>query len=124
MARAVGPIVALIGATLPWLAGCESTQQMLDQSQALAEQTAVERGRFELNCPEAQPTVISRELVQPALVGPFVQAIPRAEYTIGVDGCGQRKVFVVICPEGGGHSIENRLLLTVATSKSDSAAQA
>lgn len=75
---------------------------MLDQSPGGAVETAVDRGKFELNCPDAVPTVISRELVQPALVGPFVQAIPRAEYTIGVMGCGERKVFIVICPEGGG----------------------
>jgi hypothetical protein len=30
-----------------------------------------------------------------------VHGIPRAEYTIGVAGCGQRKVFLVSCPWGG-----------------------
>jgi hypothetical protein len=42
--------------------------------------------------------------VQPALQGPFVGGIQRAEDTVGVEGCGQRTVFVVVCPEG-----ENRL---------------
>jgi len=83
-------------------AGCVTQQQFLDQSQAMAIQTAVKRGQFELNCPAATGEVISREVVQPALQGPWVEGIQRAEYTIGVSGCGNRKTFVVICPEGGG----------------------
>jgi hypothetical protein len=82
-------------------AGCQTEQQFLDQSQGSAIQTAVARGQFEMNCPQATGMVISREVVQPALQGPWVQGIPRAEYTIGVEGCGDRKTFVVVCPEGG-----------------------
>jgi hypothetical protein len=82
-------------------AGCTSQAQFLQSMQMNAMQTAVSRGQFEMNCPAATPTLISQEVIQPALQGPFVNGIPRAEYTIGVAGCGQRKVFVVICPEGG-----------------------
>jgi hypothetical protein len=83
-------------------AGCVTQQQFLDQSQGAAIQTAVSRGQFEMNCPGATGQVISREVVQPALQGPWVQGIQRAEYTIGVSGCGARKAYVVVCPEGGG----------------------
>jgi hypothetical protein len=31
----------------------------------------------------------------------MMNAIQRAEYTVGVSGCGVRKTFVVICPEEG-----------------------
>jgi hypothetical protein len=82
-------------------AGCMSQTQFLQSMQANAMQTAVSRGQFEMNCPAATPTLISQEVVQPALQGPFVNGIQRAEYTIGVAGCGLRRVFVVICPEGG-----------------------
>jgi hypothetical protein len=82
-------------------AGCATQSQFLDSKQAMAMQTAVSRGQFEMNCPEAAPTPISREVIQPALQGPFVNGIQRAEYTIGVSGCGKRTTFVVICPEGG-----------------------
>jgi len=82
-------------------AGCTSQAQFLQSMQMNAMKTAVSRGQFEMNCPAATPTLISQEVIQPALQGPFVNGIPRAEYTIGVAGCGQRKVFVVICPEGG-----------------------
>ena len=34
-------------------------------------------------------------------MGPRAYGIDRAEYTIGVSGCGDRKTFVVICPDGG-----------------------
>ena len=94
--RGLALLVALAGA-----AACQTQQQFLDQNQGAAIQTAVARGQFELNCPQATGVIISREVVQPALQGPWVQGIPRAEYTVGVEGCGERKTFVVICPEGG-----------------------
>jgi hypothetical protein len=81
--------------------GCATQGQLLDSKQALAMQTAANRGKFAMNCQEATPTVISREVIQPALQGPFVNGIQRAEYTIGVSGCGTRTTFVVICPDGG-----------------------
>jgi hypothetical protein len=86
---------------------CQTQQQFLDQHQPMAIQTAVGRGQFEMNCPGATGVVISREVVQPQLegTGPWlggVQGVERAEYTIGVEGCGLRKTFVVVCPEGGG----------------------
>jgi len=92
-------IAALVAAMAA--AGCTSQAPFLQSMQMSAMQTAVSRGQFEMNCPAATPTLISQEVIQPALQGPFVNGIPRAEYTIGVAGCGQRKVFVVICPEGG-----------------------
>ena len=72
------------------VAGCATQTQFLDSKHAMAMQTAVSRGQFEMHCPEAQPTLISREVIQPALQGPWVQGIQRAEYTIGVAGCGTR----------------------------------
>jgi len=83
------------------LGGCATPGQMLDSTQAMAMNAALERGRFELNCPTAQGVVISREQVQPVLQGPWVGGVLRNEYTIGVDGCGKRSTFVVICPAGG-----------------------
>lgn len=85
-----------------FVSACATQQQMLDQSQPMAMQMAVDRGKFELSCPTATGVVISREMIQPVLQGPFVNGIERAEYTIGVEGCNEKKVFVVICPEGGG----------------------
>ena len=89
-------LVAALGAT-----ACESNTQFLDSKQGMAVETALNRGRFELNCSAVTPTVLSREVVEPAIMGPRVYGIDRAEYTIGVSGCGDRKTFVVICPDGG-----------------------
>jgi hypothetical protein len=94
-------ILAALFLMLLTMVGCASQAQFLNSQQPLAMQTAVNRGQFEMNCPSATPSLISQEVVQPALQGPFVNGIQRAEYTIGVSGCGQRKIFVVICPEGG-----------------------
>jgi len=83
------------------VSGCATQSQFLDEKQAMAMQTAVSRGQFELNCPEATGTILSREVVQPALQGPWVGGIQRAEFTVGVAGCQRRTTFVVVCPEGG-----------------------
>jgi hypothetical protein len=83
-------------------AGCASQSQFLDGLQGSALQTAVARAQFEWNCPQATGQILSREVVQPVVQGPWVGGVQRAEYTVGVTGCGQRSTFVVICPEGGG----------------------
>ncbi len=67
----------------------------------MAEATAVKRGQFEMSCSAVVPTILSREVVEPAIEGPRVYGIARAEYTIGVSGCGDRKTFVVLCPDEG-----------------------
>ncbi len=92
-------LLALVGVLFAM--GCATQSQLLNNNQNAAIQAALSRGQFEMNCPEATPVVISREVVQPALQGPWVGGIQRAEYTIGVTGCGKRMSFVVICPEGG-----------------------
>jgi hypothetical protein len=86
---------------LPLFAGCASQQQMLDNDQSTAVQTAVSRAQFDMGCPSATGTVLSREVVQPAMRGPWVNGIPRAEFTVGVEGCGRRKSYIVVCPQGG-----------------------
>jgi hypothetical protein len=88
-------IAALAGA------GCATQAKFLDSKQAVATQTAVSRGQFEMNCPAATGTILSREVVQPALQGPLMVGLQRAEYTVGVAGCGKRTTFVVICPDEG-----------------------
>jgi hypothetical protein len=80
--------------------GCATQQQLLDNRQDAAVQTALERGRFDLNCPQATGTVLSRDYIQPAMNGPWVSGLTRVEYTVGVAGCNQRTTYVVICQEG------------------------
>ncbi len=98
--RRVVPLLAGVVA-LASVSGCVSQQQMLAAKQQTAMQTAASRGQFDLNCPQAEPILLSQEVTQPALQGPWVAGIEREEYTIGVQGCGQRKTYVVICPQGG-----------------------
>jgi hypothetical protein len=82
-------------------AGCVSQAQFLENKQAMAVQTATSRGQFELNCPDASGTILSKEVVQPALQGPLIAGLQRAEFTVGVTGCGKRTTFVVVCPDEG-----------------------
>lgn len=92
----VAVAVAVLG-----VAGCQSDAQMLDASQSQALDTALSRARFNMNCPAATGTVLSRQVIQPVVQTRF-GGVTRYEYTIGIEGCGQRTSSVVICPEGGG----------------------
>ena len=87
-----------VTAALVLLAGCQTTQQVMDASQPQALSIAARRGQFEMNCPGATAQVISREEVPPVLQ---FRGVPRLEYTIGVSGCNQRGTYLVICPEDG-----------------------
>ena len=80
--------------------GCQTTQQQLDATQPLAMETALRRGRFQLGCPNATGVLLSDDFIQPAVQGPWVMGLSRLEYTIGIEGCGQRTTLVVMCQEG------------------------
>ena len=53
-----------------------------------------------MNCPSATATVLSSDFIQPAVQGPWVSGLERAEYTVGVAGCNQRTTYVVLCQVG------------------------
>lgn len=85
------------------LAGaCQTQQQTLDQGLPRAMETALSRGRFDLGCPNATGVLLSDDFIQPALQGPWVGGIERMEYTIGVEGCGQKTTIIAICQQGTG----------------------
>ena len=75
------------------VAGCQSPAQTLAADQATATETAVRRGQFEMNCPQAKGTILSSNLLQPIAW----RGLERAEYTVGVEGCGQRRTYIVVC---------------------------
>ncbi len=85
---------------LALVAGCQTSQQLLDNTQPTAMDTALRRGRFDLGCPDATGVLLSDDFIQPALQGPWVMGVQRLEYTIGVEGCGKRTTIVVMCQEG------------------------
>lgn len=91
-------IILAVASVLSVLAGCQTTQQIMDASQPQALSIASRRGQFEMSCPAATAQVISREEVPPVLQ---FRGTPRLEYTIGVTGCGQKGTYLVICPEDG-----------------------
>ena len=92
-------IMTVIGTVA--LVGCASQADFLNSRQDIAMQTAVNRGRFDMNCPAATGQVLSREVTQPPIQGPMVMGEERGLFTIGVEGCSQRQVYQVICPMGG-----------------------
>jgi hypothetical protein len=93
-------LFSMVAVALP-MAGCQTQAQFLQSMEEQATQAALARGKFELNCPAATGSVLSREVVQPAIQGPYFAGPERAEYTVGVSGCGQRATYLVLCPQGG-----------------------
>jgi hypothetical protein len=94
---------SLIVAVPVLLSACASGPPFIDQIESTAVEMAVRRGAFELNCPAATGQVISSETIQPP-VRPFIMIPERAEFTVGVTGCGKRNSYVVICPDNGSNS--------------------
>ena len=83
------------------VAACASTSSQLASEAPLATETALNRGRFDMGCPTATAEVLSSDYIQPAVSGPWVgEGITRLEYTVGVQGCNKKQVYVVICQEG------------------------
>ncbi len=83
-------------------AGCQSQQQIVDSMQPDAMHVAQRRGAFELNCPAATAELLSKEMIQsPVVMNPRFAPPQRAEYTIGVAGCGKRATYLVVCADGG-----------------------
>jgi len=87
-------IGSIVAAAL--VAGCQTQAQLLAADQATASGAAARRAQFELNCQQVTTSILSSNVLQPVLWG----GEERAEYTIGVVGCGQRKTYVVVCALG------------------------
>gem|GEM_PF-702633 len=80
--------------------GCMTESQFLASRQPTAMQVAVTRGQSEMNCPSATGEVLSQEFTQ-AVQTPIVQAGYSGLFTIGVTGCGQRRVYQIFCAMKG-----------------------
>ena len=90
----------VVGAAL-LVASCQTQQEIVQGMQSEAQHVAQRRGAFEMNCPTASAVVISNEMIQPPIVNPRWPPQQRAEYTVGVSGCGQRATYLVICAVDG-----------------------
>jgi len=96
--HAILPALVAVSVT----AGCASGPPFIEAAQPEALQTAQRRAQFEFNCPSATAQPISQEMVQSPLQYTRFAPPERAEYTVGVAGCGQRKTYLVVCTDGGG----------------------
>ena len=67
----------------------------------MAVQTAQRRAvRVQLSAATAQ--LLSQEMMTSPLEYTRFAPPDRAEYTMGVAGCGQRQTYLVVCTDGGG----------------------
>ena len=93
-------LVALVAV---FAVGCQRQQQTLQNSQGMAVRTALNHARFDMNCSSATRRVSSTNVSEPSVQGPLggtAYGVQRLEYTVGVRGCGQRRTYIVICPQG------------------------
>jgi hypothetical protein len=79
------------------VSGCSGTPPAEKYQQAALD-TASARARFEMNCPDAQATVLSTKEIEPIS---FRFGVARMEYTIGIRGCGREMTLVTLCAEDG-----------------------
>ena len=91
----IASLAALGALNIAGCAGPDLTTTMEPQ----AMQTAVTRARFEMNCPAATGTVLQKQVMQPLVQGVRFAGPERAQFTIGVEGCGQRTTMVVVCSD-------------------------
>ena len=64
--------------------GCTSQAQFLANKQPTAIQAAVSRGQFEMNCPNATGQVLSQEVTQPVIQGPYLQGEERGLFRLAL----------------------------------------
>jgi hypothetical protein len=82
------------------LSACVTESQFLAQNAPSALNTALARGRFELNCPQASGTVLSQKVTYINGMGIGMGGgggYEWTEYTIGVRGCGKQAVYETMC---------------------------
>jgi hypothetical protein len=78
------------------LFGCAS-QPLEETLQPSAVKVAQQRGASELGCPAATAEVLSKRAIQEGQATGWYEAPRRAEYTVGVSGCGKRTTYLVAC---------------------------
>jgi hypothetical protein len=96
------PIRASLAAlVLPMIiSACATEAQFLAQNSPSALKTALTRGQFELNCPQATGTVLSQKVTYINGLGVGMGGgggYEWTEYTIGVRGCGKQAVYETMC---------------------------
>ena len=93
--------VGLLALVLPLvISACATEAQFLAQNAPSAMNTALARGRFELNCPQATGQVLSQKVTYINGIGMGMGGgggYEWTEYTIGVSGCGKRAVYETMC---------------------------
>ena len=112
--------VGLAALVLPLIiSACATEAQFLAQNAPSALNTALARGRFELNCPQASGTVLSQKVTYINGLGIGIGGgggYEWTEYTIGVRGCGKSAVYETMCRDqnncnafaGNGQIIQNQ----------------
>jgi hypothetical protein len=91
--RQTGCTVSLLAAAGP------PPQPLADRMQPAAMQTAQRHGAFALSCAAVVAEVLSAQTIEEPQTTGWYEPPHRAEYTIGVSGCGKRATYAVACDD-------------------------
>ncbi|WP_411728217.1 hypothetical protein [Methyloglobulus sp.] len=82
------------------LSACATEAEFFAQNAPTALKTALTRGQFELDCPQATGSVLSQKVTYINGLGMGIRGgggYEWTEYTIGVRGCGKQAVYETLC---------------------------
>lgn len=87
------------------LSACMTDRQILDKYQGEAIAAAESEARFTMNCDNLNSQVLNSKIDEfPERIWLNRMPIERQEYTVGVEGCGERRLYKLICRENEGCS--------------------
>jgi len=90
------------------ISACTTNQQILAKYQTEAVAAAEKQGEFMMKCDTVTGEVISAKIAEvPSVVWVRQMPIERQVYEVGVEGCGQRNAYKVLCNDNEGCSIFN-----------------
>ncbi len=95
--------VALISIAIT---ACMTNQQILDKYQGEAIETAESEARFAMKCDSLNSQILTSKIDElPERIWLNRMPIERQEYTVGVEGCNERRIYKLFCRENQGCSV-------------------
>ena len=88
------------------LTACMTNQQILDKYSGEAIETAESEARFAMKCDSLNSQILTSKIDElPERIWLNRMPIERQEYTVGIEGCGERRIYKLFCRENEGCSV-------------------
>ena len=83
----------------PLVSSAAAPAQLSDKMQPKAVEAAQRKAALAVNCPSVSTEVLTAKTIEEPQTTGWYEPPHRAEYTIGVSGCGKRATYAVACDE-------------------------